>query len=95
MCVRVCACVYVRVCACMCVHVCVCEGDCHGPCLSPQNMPAWKCNIVKKRRDEQAAADAEKQQRQREWEAKLAEIAAMPPWKRKMFLERNPQYKID
>ena len=64
------------------------------PC-SLQDMPAWKRNLVKKRRDEQAVSEAEKQRQQAEWEAKLAEIAAMPDWKRKMFLERNPQYKTD
>lgn len=50
---------------------------------------------MKRRRDEQAAADAVKEQKQAEWEAKMAEIAAMPTWKRKMFLERNPQYKTE
>ena len=58
-------------------------------------MPAWKRNIVRKRRDEQATAYAVKQQQQEEWDAKMAEIAAMPAWKRKLFLERNPQYKTD
>lgn len=58
-------------------------------------MPAWKRGLVKKRRDEQAASEAVKQQQQEEWESKLAEIAAMPAWKRKMFLERNPQYKTE
>lgn len=50
---------------------------------------------MKKRRDEQAVVDAVKQQKQAEWDAKMAEIAAMPTWKRKMFLERNPQYITD
>lgn len=50
---------------------------------------------MKKRRDEQATAYAVKQQQQEEWDAKMAEIAAMPAWKRKLFLERNPQYKTN
>ena len=50
---------------------------------------------MKKRRQEQAASDTIKQQQQEEWDTKQAEIAAMPAWKRKLFLERNPQYKTD
>ena len=87
---------------CVCVCVCVCEV-CVCVCIEmssllytqPQNMPAWKRNLVKRRRDEQAVADAAKQQQQEEWEGKMAEIAAMPTWRRKIFLERNPQYRTD
>ena len=61
-------------------------------CPYMQNMPAWKKGIVRKRREEQAVSDAIRQQQQEEWDSKMAEIAAMPPWKRKIFLERNPQY---
>ena len=50
---------------------------------------------MKKRREEQEATDAARRQQQEEWEGKMAAIAAMPTWKRKMFLERNPQYKTD
>ena len=50
---------------------------------------------MKKRRDEQVASETLKQQQQDEWHSKMAEIAAMPAWKRKMFLERNPQYKTE
>ena len=61
--------------------------------LSPQDMPAWKKSIVKKKREEQLVSNVAQQQQQDEWEAKMAEIAAMPTWKRSLFLERNPQYK--
>lgn len=50
---------------------------------------------MKKRREEQAASDTVRQKEQDEWESKMAEIASMPPWKKKLFLERNPQYKTD
>ena len=76
--------------------VCVCIKKKFSPLLSlslTQNIPAWKRNIVQKKREEQAATDASRQQQQDEWESKMAEIAAMPTWKRSIFLERNPQYK--
>ena len=54
----------------------------------------WKKKIVKKRKDEQAVADAARQEQEGDKQAKMAEIAAMPPWKKKLFLERNPQYMM-
>ena len=59
-----------------------------------QDMPVWKKKIVKKRKDEQAVAYAVRQEQEGEKQAKMAEIAGMPPWKRKLFLERNPQYMM-
>ena len=47
---------------------------------------------MKKRREEQALADAQRQEEEDARQAKIAEIAAMPAWRRKLFLEKNPQY---
>ena len=58
-------------------------------------MPDWKKMIVKKRREEQAASDAVRQEEDAQRYAKMAEIAAMPEWRRKLYLERNPQYKTE
>ena len=58
-------------------------------------MPEWKKMIVKKRREEQAASNAIRQEENAERQAKMAQIAGMPEWRQKLYLERNPQYKTE
>ena len=56
-------------------------------------MPDWKRALVQKKLDEKAVRDEEEQEKHRDVNEKLESIRAMPDWKRKIYLEKNPQYK--
>ena len=57
-----------------------------------QHLPEWKIKLVKKKEAEkEAAANIERAKNQAMLDKK-AEIAAMPEWKRKLFLQKNPEY---
>ena len=43
--------------------------------------------------DEKAAVEAVQEEERQVVQKKLDEIRAMPDWKRKLFLDKNPQYK--
>lgn len=58
-----------------------------------EGIPAWKKNLIKQKMSTRAAQEATKMEEERSRQEKLAEIAAMPEWKRKLFIEKNPQYK--
>ena len=57
-----------------------------------EGIPEWKKKLLKKKMAAKAAQEEIEQQEKREKEAKWAEIAAMPEWRRKIFLKKNPQY---
>ena len=48
---------------------------------------------MEKRYNDQAVVDARQSKAASERADKAAMIRAMPAWKRKMYLERNPQFK--
>ena len=58
-----------------------------------EGMPLWKRKLVEKRANEKAVEDAKTAEKQKEIQDKLSIIAAMPAWKRELFLEKNPQYR--
>lgn len=60
-----------------------------------EGVPEWKKQLIKQKMAVKAAQEETEKQQLREKEAKQAEIAAMPEWKRKIFLQKNPQYAQD
>ncbi len=58
-----------------------------------EGVPAWKRKLIKQKLDTRATQEAMRMEEERNRREKLAAIAAMPEWRRKLFLEKNPQYK--
>lgn len=58
-----------------------------------EGMPLWKRKLVEKRANEKAVEDAKAAEKDKELQDRLKIIAAMPQWKRELFLEKNPQYR--
>ena len=48
---------------------------------------------MKQRLDTKASQEAAERELDRQMGEKKTQIMSMPEWKRKLFLERNPQYK--
>ncbi len=58
-----------------------------------EGVPAWKKKLIKQKLDSRATQEAAMMEAEGERRDKLAAIAAMPEWRKKIFLEKNPQYK--
>ena len=56
-------------------------------------MPDWKKKLMQQRLDAKASQEAVERELDRQRGEKRAQILSMPEWKRKLFLERNPQYQ--
>lgn len=57
-------------------------------------LPEWKKKLLKKKDDEKAVKDAVDEAKSMQLHNKLAEIGAMPAWKRRLYLEKHPEYNI-
>ena len=55
-------------------------------------VPEWKREIMAKKLAQQEAARAVEMEKKREVEDKIALVRAMPEWRRKLFLQKNPDF---
>lgn len=55
-------------------------------------IPEWKQKLLKQKMEAKAAEEKAMLEKRRMEEEKRAEVAAMPGWKRELYIKKNPQY---
>ena len=53
-------------------------------------VPEWKVKLIKKKEAEKAVLEESEREHQAERHERLARIASMPEWKRKLYMAKNP-----
>ena len=57
-----------------------------------EGVPEWKKEIMMKKQAQQEAAQAVEMEKKKEEKEKLDMVRQMPEWKRKLFLQKNPDF---